>query len=153
VLLSYGVAPYCLFCFEQFPSLVSNLCLLFFTNVVSGIFRAAYSDRQTVYCQELNAYIALPTVPSKYLKWLRQRRAATKEIRNMMLIGRHRSTYRMLFALTQNDNRDFLSSFLYACHDFHQTLFTSLRCSSLFKTQSQRCFSFLNLFAEVNCLT
>lgn len=59
--------------------------------VDSGIFRAATSERTTVYCEELAAYIALPAVPSKYLKWLRQRRAATKEIRNMMLIGRHRN--------------------------------------------------------------
>ena len=28
-------------------------------------------------------------MPPKYLRWLRQRRAATKEIRNMMRIGRH----------------------------------------------------------------
>lgn len=44
-----------------------------------------------MYCQALNAYIAIPSVPSKYLRWLRQRRASTKEIRNMMLIGRHRN--------------------------------------------------------------
>jgi serine/threonine protein kinase len=64
-----------------------------------GIFRAAYSDRQTVYCQELNAYLALPTVPSKYVKWLRQRRTATKEIRNMMLIGRHRNVVHLFEVL------------------------------------------------------
>ena len=55
----------------------------------SGLMRAAYTERQTVFCEELNAYIAIPAVPSKYLRWLRQRRAATKEVRNMMLIGRH----------------------------------------------------------------
>jgi serine/threonine protein kinase len=44
-----------------------------------------------VYCESLSAYIAIPAVPSKYLRWLRQRRAATKEIRNMMSIGRHKN--------------------------------------------------------------
>ena len=56
-----------------------------------GLFRAAQTNRSSVYCQALNAYIAIPSVPPKYLRWLRQRRAATKEIRNMMLIGRHRN--------------------------------------------------------------
>jgi len=55
----------------------------------TGLMRAAYTERVTVHCGELNAYIAIPAVPSKYLRWLRQRRAATKEVRNMMLIGRH----------------------------------------------------------------
>ena len=55
----------------------------------TGLYRAVTSNRKTVYCESLNAYIALPAVPSKYIRWLRQRRAATKEIRNMMLIGRH----------------------------------------------------------------
>mmetsp|Transcript_16516 Transcript_16516/g.23300 ORF Transcript_16516/g.23300 Transcript_16516/m.23300 type:complete len:1039 (+) Transcript_16516:267-3383(+) len=57
----------------------------------TGLYRAAASTRQTLYCPSLNAYIAVPAVPPKYLRWLRQRRAATKEIRNMMLIGRHRN--------------------------------------------------------------
>jgi serine/threonine protein kinase len=65
----------------------------------SGIYRAATSERTTVYCDELKAYIALPAVPSKYLKWLRQRRAATKEIRNMMLIGRHRNVVHLFEVL------------------------------------------------------
>jgi len=59
--------------------------------VLSGLYRAVSSNRKTVYCESLNAFIALPAVPSKYIRWLRQRRAATKEIRNMMLIGRHRN--------------------------------------------------------------
>ena len=33
--------------------------------------------------------VAVPAVPPKYLRWLRQRRAATKEFRNMLRIGRH----------------------------------------------------------------
>lgn len=52
-----------------------------------------------MYCSELQAFIALPPVPSKYLKWLRQRRAATKEIRNMMLIGRHRNVVHLFEVL------------------------------------------------------
>mmetsp|Transcript_11699 Transcript_11699/g.18114 ORF Transcript_11699/g.18114 Transcript_11699/m.18114 type:complete len:1064 (-) Transcript_11699:93-3284(-) len=61
------------------------------TRARTGLYRAAASTRQNLYCQSLNAYIAVPAVPPKYLRWLRQRRAATKEIRNMMLIGRHRN--------------------------------------------------------------
>jgi len=38
-------------------------------------------------------------VPSKYIRWLRQRRAATKEIRNMMLIGRHRNVVHLFEVL------------------------------------------------------
>ena len=43
----------------------------------------------TVYCPALSAYIAVPAIPPKYLRWLKQRRLATKEVRNMMRIGRH----------------------------------------------------------------
>ena len=57
----------------------------------SGLSQAAQSQRSTAYCKDLNAYIAIPAVPPKYLRWLRQRRAATKEIRNMMRIGRHKN--------------------------------------------------------------
>jgi serine/threonine protein kinase len=52
-----------------------------------------------VYCDELKAYIALPAVPSKYMKWLKQRRAATKEIRNMMMIGRHKNVVHLFEVL------------------------------------------------------
>jgi hypothetical protein len=52
-----------------------------------------------VNCAELSAYIAIPAVPSKYLRWLRQRRAATKEVRNMMLIGRHRNVLHLFEVL------------------------------------------------------
>ena len=65
----------------------------------SGLVRAAFSERVTVKCKELNAYIAIPAVPSKYLRWLRQRRAATKEIRNMMLIGRHKNVLHLFEVL------------------------------------------------------
>lgn len=43
----------------------------------------------SVYCPALLAYIAVPVIPPKYLRWLKQRRLATKEVRNMMRIGRH----------------------------------------------------------------
>ena len=57
----------------------------------TGLARAMAATRMTVFCGPLNAYIACPAVPPKYLRWLRQRRAATKEIRHMMQIGRHRN--------------------------------------------------------------
>lgn len=69
------------------------------------------TSRTTVYCEELSAYIALPAVPSKYIKWLRQRRAATKEIRNMMLIGRHRNVvhlFEVLELIQENKSTMFL---------------------------------------------
>lgn len=65
----------------------------------TGIIRAATTTRAVAFCEELKAYIALPAVPSKYIKWLRQRRAATKEIRNMMLIGRHRNVVHLFEVL------------------------------------------------------
>lgn len=64
-----------------------------------------------MYCEALSAYIALPAVPSKYIKWLRQRRAATKEIRNMMLIGRHRNVvhlFEVLEHIQENKSTMFL---------------------------------------------
>lgn len=57
----------------------------------SGLSRAAQSERSIAYNKDLNAHIAIPAVPPKYLRWLRQRRAVTKEIRNMMRIGRHKN--------------------------------------------------------------
>ena len=45
----------------------------------------------TVFCPALSAYIAVPAIPPKYLRWLKQRRLATKEVRNMMRIGRHQN--------------------------------------------------------------
>eukprot|EP00934_Nitzschia_sp_Nitz4_P003432 Nitzschia sp. Nitz4//scaffold28_size193895//74149//77043//NITZ4_001650-RA/size193895-augustus-gene-0.306-mRNA-1//-1//CDS//3329545937//3422//frame0 len=60
-----------------------------FQEAPTGLLRAAMTERVTVFCGDLNAYIAIPAVPSKYIRWLRQRRAATKEVRNMMSIGRH----------------------------------------------------------------
>jgi len=57
----------------------------------SGLYRATNATKRNVYCEQLKAYVAVPQVPPKYIRWLRQRRAATKEIRNMMRIGRHRN--------------------------------------------------------------
>ena len=95
--------------------LVRFFCSRYFSYVLhtfsSGIYRAAYSERKVVFCQELNAYIAIPTAPSKYLKWLRQRRAATKEIRNMMRIGRHRNVvhlFEVLELIQENKSTMFL---------------------------------------------
>jgi len=67
----------------------------------TGLYRAAAAERTTVYCAALKAYIAVPAVPPKYLRWLRQRRAATKEIRNMMQIGRHRNVVHLYEVLEQ----------------------------------------------------
>ena len=57
----------------------------------SGLYRAANAQKTVELCEELNAYITVPTVPPRYIRWLRQRRAVTKEIRNMMRIGRHKN--------------------------------------------------------------
>ena len=95
--------------FNFFIFLVLNGYL--FLYYCSGIFRAATTNRTTVYCAELSAYIALPAVPSKYIKWLRQRRAATKEIRNMMLIGRHKNVvhlFEVLEHIQENKSTMFL---------------------------------------------
>ena len=50
-------------------------------------------------------------MPPKYIRWLRQRRAATKEIRNMMLIGRHRNVvhlYEVLEYIEESKSTMFL---------------------------------------------
>jgi serine/threonine protein kinase len=93
------------------PSLESLKVSTPMSNKRTGIYRAASTPRATSYCDELSAYIALPSVPSKYLKWLRQRRAATKEIRNMMLIGRHRNVvhlFEVLEHIQENKSTMFL---------------------------------------------
>lgn len=77
------------------PISTLSLCIFF----DSGLLRAAYTERTTVHCEELDAFIAIPAVPSKYLRWLRQRRSATKEIRNMMLIGRHKNVLHLFEVL------------------------------------------------------
>lgn len=70
-----------------------------FLFLFSGLLRAVMTLRATVYCEDLTAFIAIPAVPSKYLRWLRQRRAATKEIRNMMSIGRHKNVLHLFEVL------------------------------------------------------
>mmetsp|Transcript_15504 Transcript_15504/g.18897 ORF Transcript_15504/g.18897 Transcript_15504/m.18897 type:complete len:863 (+) Transcript_15504:425-3013(+) len=69
----------------------SNRDIRNYTKTESGLFRASQAQKSTVHCQQLNAFITVPAVPPKYIRWLRQRRAATKEIRNMMRIGRHKN--------------------------------------------------------------
>lgn len=82
-----------------------------FFSFFSGIYRAACTERQNVFCEELKAYIAIPGVPSKYIKWLKQRRSATKEIRNMMMIGRHKNVvhlFEVLELIQENKSTMFL---------------------------------------------
>jgi serine/threonine protein kinase len=57
----------------------------------SGLHRAASAKKSVEFSQELNAFITIPAVPPKYIRWLRQRRAITKEFKHMMKIGRHRN--------------------------------------------------------------
>jgi len=57
----------------------------------SGLVRATVAKNCTVFCTSLDAYITVPAIPPKYLRWLRQRRAVTKEIRNMLRLGRHKN--------------------------------------------------------------
>ena len=62
------------------PSSVTNLDQL-----------ACKRTGSTVFCPALSAYITIPVIPPKYLRWLKQRRLATKEVRNMLRIGRHQN--------------------------------------------------------------
>lgn len=57
----------------------------------SGLHRAASAKKSVEFCHELNAFVTIPAVPPKYIRWLRQRRAITKEFRHMMKIGRHKN--------------------------------------------------------------
>uniref|UniRef100_A0A7S1GN22 non-specific serine/threonine protein kinase n=1 Tax=Cyclophora tenuis TaxID=216820 RepID=A0A7S1GN22_CYCTE len=80
-------------------------------NTRTGLYRAAATERITIFSETLNAFIAVPAVPPKYLRWLRQRRSATKEIRNMMLIGRHRNVvhlYEVLEFIQESKSTMFL---------------------------------------------
>lgn len=63
----------------------------FDAEINTGLSRAAVAKRRVAYSSELNAFVAVPAVPPKFMRWLRQRRAATKEIRNMMRIGKHKN--------------------------------------------------------------
>lgn len=64
-----------------------------------GLYRAANSTKTVQFCKELNSYVNVPTVPPRYIRWLRQRRAITKEIRNMMRIGRHKNVVHLFEVL------------------------------------------------------
>ena len=64
-----------------------------------------------MFCKYITAYIGVPAVPPKYLRWLRQRRAATREIRNMMRIGRHKNVvhlYEVLEYIQESKSTMFL---------------------------------------------
>jgi len=67
----------------------------------SGIilYRAASSKITVEFCKGLNAHVTVPAVPPRYIRWLRQRRAVTKEIRNMMRIGRHKNVVHLFEVL------------------------------------------------------
>ena len=65
----------------------------------SGLYRAANAKTSVVLCSDLNAYVTVPAVPPRYIRWLRQRRAVTKEIRNMMRIGRHKNVVHLFEVL------------------------------------------------------
>lgn len=65
----------------------------------SGLYRAANAKKTVQFCKELNAYVNVPAVPPRYIRWLRQRRAVTKEIRNMLRIGRHKNVVHLFEVL------------------------------------------------------
>jgi hypothetical protein len=70
---------------------------------------ALANTKKVVYCEPISAFICIPLVPPKYLRWLRQRRAATKEIRNMKRIGRHKNVvhlYEVLELIQDTKVRD-----------------------------------------------
>lgn len=66
---------------------------------------ASRRSGSTVFCPALSAYIAVPAVPPKYIRWLKQRRLATKEVRNMMRIGRHNNVVHLyeVLEMVQDD--------------------------------------------------
>jgi serine/threonine protein kinase len=66
---------------------------------MSGLYRASNAKKTVQFCKELNAYVNVPAVPPRYIRWLRQRRAVTKEIRNMMRIGRHKNVVHLFEVL------------------------------------------------------
>lgn len=65
----------------------------------SGLYRAAIAKIAVEFCEALNAHVTVPAVPPRYIRWLRQRRAITKEIRNMMRIGRHKNVVHLFEVL------------------------------------------------------
>jgi len=73
----------------------TEISALLSKNLNNILCREASSQRETVHCPILNAYISVPLVPPKYIRWLRQRRTVTKEIRNMLLVGNHKNVVRL----------------------------------------------------------
>eukprot|EP00557_Chaetoceros_sp_GSL56_P008990 CAMPEP_0176489824 /NCGR_PEP_ID=MMETSP0200_2-20121128/7518_1 /TAXON_ID=947934 /ORGANISM="Chaetoceros sp., Strain GSL56" /LENGTH=796 /DNA_ID=CAMNT_0017887039 /DNA_START=61 /DNA_END=2448 /DNA_ORIENTATION=+ len=64
-----------------------------------GLCRAANEKKVVEFCKDLNAFVNIPVVPPRYIRWLRQRRAVTKEIRNMTRIGRHKNVVHLFEVL------------------------------------------------------
>lgn len=64
-----------------------------------GLCRAANAKKVVEFCNDLNAFVNIPAVPPRYIRWLRQRRAITKEIRNMTRIGRHKNVVHLFEVL------------------------------------------------------
>jgi Serine/threonine protein kinase len=64
-----------------------------------GLRRAANAEKLVEFCKDLNAFVNIPVVPPRYVRWLRQRRAVTKEIRNMTRIGRHKNVVHLFEVL------------------------------------------------------
>ncbi|GMI30546.1 hypothetical protein TrCOL_g2209 [Triparma columacea] len=66
---------------------------------VSGLTANIFASRKAHYCEALNSYISIPRVPPKYLRYLRQRRVVSREMRNMLRLGRagggHRNVLRL----------------------------------------------------------
>ena len=46
------------------------------------------ASRSFHYCESLHSYVSIPLVPPKYLRYLRQRRVVSREMRNMLRVGR-----------------------------------------------------------------
>ncbi len=65
----------------------------------SGLYRAANAKKSVEFCPDLNAHVTVPACPPKFIRWLRQRRSVTKEIRNMMRIGRHKNVVHLFEVL------------------------------------------------------
>ena len=58
----------------------------------------------TVFCPALSAYIVVPAIPPKSLRWLKQHCLAIKEVRNTMIISRHHNVVHLykVFEMVQD---------------------------------------------------
>ena len=85
-------------------SILTDISCVFLKLILTDISCVFLKLILTDNCSKVNAYIAIPAVPPKFLRWLRQRRAATKEIRNMMHIGRHKNVVHLYEVLELIEN-------------------------------------------------